>query len=193
MDGTLTDKDMGLELSYLFWEAAAHHTAPPSPPLSPAASHTLPLPLASAHAHDHAHDHEYFDPVSPLLDPSSPTAVLLPFAALLPYLDGVLKQHALHTAARNDFITYWLPALSKQPYVALRFLPQAVYERAAELRVEPRPDVVTRAMMLFVAVRVVRVYNMLVGGRRSRHYQPLALRQIERCCNPARIVIGWQV
>ena len=56
------------------------------------------------------------------------------------------------SAARNDFITYWLPALSKKPYVALRFLPQAVYERAAELRVEPKPDVVTRAMMLFRGV-----------------------------------------
>ena len=149
-DGTLVEKGTALELSYLFWEAAAHRAAPPSPPLSPADSHTLQH--TSAPAHDRVQDHEYFDPASPLLDPSSPTAVLLPFAALLPYLDGALKQLTLHTAARNDFITYWLPLLSKQPFVALRFLPQPVYERAAELVVRPAPDVVTRVMMLFRGV-----------------------------------------
>ncbi|KAI1797047.1 hypothetical protein LXA43DRAFT_500372 [Ganoderma leucocontextum] len=53
---------------------------------------------------------------NPTLAPDTPTAVLLPFA---PYLDRVLK--------RNDFISYWLPALSKKPYVALRFLPQRAY------------------------------------------------------------------
>lgn len=144
-DGTLVEKDTGLELSYLFWEADAAHAAPPSPPLSPADPNTLAFP-------SNEHDYDYFDPAYPLLDPSSPTAVLLPFASLLPYPDGVLRALTLHTAARNDFITYWLPLLSKQPFVALRFLPQPVYERAAELVVLPAPDVVTRVMMLFRGV-----------------------------------------
>ncbi|KAH9934083.1 uncharacterized protein BXZ73DRAFT_100921 [Epithele typhae] len=133
-DGTLVELSSGLELSYLFWEAESRHV-PSSPPPSPR--------LAAI---------EHFDPAAPTLDPTSPTAVCLPFAALLPYLDNALKRLTLHVAARNDFITYWLPKLSKAPFVALRFLPQAAYARAAELRVEPAPDVVTRVFMLFRGV-----------------------------------------
>ncbi|KAH9934085.1 ubiquitin-domain-containing protein [Epithele typhae] len=133
-DGTLVEHCSGLELSYLFWEAESRHV-PSSPPLSPK--------LAAI---------EHFDPATPALDPTSPTAVCLPFAALLPYLDDALKRLTLHVTARNDFITYWLPKLSKAPFVALRFLPQAAYARAAELRVEPAPDVVTRVFMLFRGV-----------------------------------------
>ncbi|PIL28582.1 hypothetical protein GSI_08623 [Ganoderma sinense ZZ0214-1] len=70
-----------------------------------------------------------------------------PLNPLLPYLDGTLKLLSLHTSARNDFITYWLPKLAKKPFVALRFLPQAAYEGAAKLGVEPAPDVVTRVFM----------------------------------------------
>ncbi|PIL28617.1 hypothetical protein GSI_08659 [Ganoderma sinense ZZ0214-1] len=137
-DGTLVEKDTGLELSYLFWEADSNASLPTSPPLSPADG-----ALA-----------EYFDPVYPALDCDSPTAVLLPFAKLLPYLDATLKKLSLHTAARNDFITYWLPKLAKQPFVALRFLPQAAYERAAALEVHPKPEVVTRVFMLFRGVSI---------------------------------------
>ena len=34
-DGTLVEKDTGLQLTYLFWEATAYFAAPPSPPLFP--------------------------------------------------------------------------------------------------------------------------------------------------------------
>lgn len=138
-DGTLTEQDSGLELSYLFWEAATNPTifTPPSSP-------SLGLPLV-----------EHFDPAYPSLSPSSPTAVLLPSDnTLLRYLDATLKKLTLHTSARNDFITFWLPKLQHHPFVALRFLPQAAYERAAELSVrsDPSPDVVTRVFMLFRGV-----------------------------------------
>ncbi|KAI0719874.1 hypothetical protein C8T65DRAFT_635464 [Cerioporus squamosus] len=139
IDGTLIEKSSNRELSYLFWEAASDATVPASPPLTPAGPDMLP-PL------------EHFDPAFPILEPHSPTAVLLSFKDLLPYLDEALKSLTLHTSARNDFITYWLPKLSKKPYVALRFLPQAVYERAAQLDVTPVPDVVTRVFMLFRGV-----------------------------------------
>ena len=134
-DGTLVEKDTNLELSYLFWEAESNVSLPPSPTLIATDSST-----------------EHFDPAYPVLDCDTPTVVLLPFAELLPYLDAALKSLSLHTSARNDFITYWLPKLSKGPFVALRFLPQAVYERAAELDVQPAPDVVTRVFMLFRGV-----------------------------------------
>ncbi|KAI0750107.1 hypothetical protein C8Q80DRAFT_672621 [Daedaleopsis nitida] len=138
-DGTLVEKDTGRELSYLFWEALSNPAAPQSPPSTPLRE-----------MRDGSSEH--FDPSSPVLEPDTLTAVMLPFTDLLPYLDRVLKTLSLHTSARNDFITYWLPALSKKPFIALRFLPQAAYEHAAELNVEPKPDVVTRVFMLFKAV-----------------------------------------
>ena len=49
-------------------------------------------------------------------------------------------------------LRYWLPDLLKHEYVALRFLSQASYEQAAQMRVSPAPDVVTRVFMLFRGV-----------------------------------------
>jgi len=40
----------------------------------------------------------------------------------------------------------------KHNTVALRFLPQAAYEKAAPLDVSPSPDIVTRIFMLFQGV-----------------------------------------
>jgi len=40
----------------------------------------------------------------------------------------------------------------KHKTVALRFLPQAAYEKAAPLDVSPSPDVITRIFMLFQGV-----------------------------------------
>lgn len=141
-DGTLVETGSGLELSYLFWEASSKLGAPPSPKPSRAQDDV---------------EVEHFDPTHPSLNPDSSDSVLIPYHQLLPYLDRVLRGLTLHTAARNDFITYWLPALSKKPYIALRFLPQAVYERAAELKVTPTPDVITRIFMLFRGVDAVEV------------------------------------
>ena len=42
----------------------------------------------------------------------------------------------------------------KHEYIALRFVPQDAYERAAALRITPTPDVVTRVFMLFRRVAV---------------------------------------
>ncbi|KAI0750106.1 hypothetical protein C8Q80DRAFT_1314973, partial [Daedaleopsis nitida] len=140
--GTLVERGTNLELSYLFWEAASGSNIPSSPPLTPVDGSDDAFRRSS----------ERFDPAYPFLEPHTPTSVLLPFPELLSYLDTALKDLSLHTSARNDFITYWLPKLSKQPYVALRFLPQPVYERAAELLVNPKPDVVTRVFMLFRGV-----------------------------------------
>ena len=37
----------------------------------------------------------------------------------------------------------------KHKYIALRFVPQSAYERAAPLKILPAPDIVTRVFMLF--------------------------------------------
>lgn len=71
------------------WEAEYNPALPPSPPLIAADSGA-----------------ERFDLAYPALDGDTPTAVLLPFADLLPYLDAALKVPPLHTSAWNDIITY---------------------------------------------------------------------------------------
>ena len=40
----------------------------------------------------------------------------------------------------------------KHEYIALRFIAQDAYEQAAQLRITPVPDVVTRVFMLFSGV-----------------------------------------
>ena len=67
----------------------------------------------------------------------------------------------------NDFITYWLPKLSKRPYVAIRFLSQAAYERAAALEVVPPPDVVTHVFMLFRGVKEDEVVEWAAARARA--------------------------
>src|SRR6266702_5444187 len=49
---------------------------------------------------------------------------------------------------------YWLPDMLKHEYVALRFVTQDAYERAAPMHIAPAPDVVTRVFMLFRGVSV---------------------------------------
>ena len=51
-------------------------------------------------------------------------------------------------------IRYWLPDMLKNEYIALRFVAQDAYEQAAQLRIAPVPDVVTRVFMLFRGVPV---------------------------------------
>jgi len=54
--------------------------------------------------------------------------------------------------ARTGSRRYWLPSLLKHEYIALRFIPQSSYEKAAQMRISPTPDVVTRVFMLFRGV-----------------------------------------
>lgn len=136
-NGELTELNTGLDVAYLFWEA---HTGPPvpvSPPQSPIVS-SLPL------------DVEVFNPSDAHL--SDNDSVVISVDTITPYLDAAPKALGLHTEARTSFITYWLPAILKHDHVALRFLPQPVYEQAAPLKISPVPDVITRIFMLFIGV-----------------------------------------
>jgi hypothetical protein len=54
----------------------------------------------------------------------------------------------------------------KHKYVALRFLPQISYERAAPLDISPRPDITTRIFMLFKGVPEHRLVDW--SGAQSR-------------------------
>ncbi|KAH8977065.1 hypothetical protein EDB92DRAFT_1958976 [Lactarius akahatsu] len=164
-DGTLVDKISGMEVSYLYWEAVAS-----AQPVTPGSSRAT-TPIA---------DIETFDPAHPSVKPGD--SVLLPTSKVPGYLDVVLKALALHTEARTSFITlrirffltpsifvfrgkrktltadlrdrFWLPDMLKHEYVALRFVAQEAYERAAPMHIAPAPDVVTRVFMLFRGVPV---------------------------------------
>ncbi|PBK61377.1 ubiquitin-domain-containing protein [Armillaria solidipes] len=137
-DHTMTDIASGAQVSYLFWEAETNPHLPPSPPSSPR------LGLA---------DLDIIPPFDPsMADLTDSNSVVLPRSRTAPYLDKALTTLGLHVEARTSFITYWLPSILKHDFVALRFLPQASYEHAAPLDVEPKPDVVTRVFMLFKRV-----------------------------------------
>ncbi|CAE6418884.1 unnamed protein product [Rhizoctonia solani] len=133
-DGTLLDQATGREVAYLFWEAYTNPKSQLSPPITRPGSPIESLTIA-------------FDPAYPVLVPSQ--SALLPFDKVTGYIDDVLLGLGLHTEARTSFITYWLPDLSKHTFIALRFLPQDEYEKAAPLNITPAPEVVTRVFMLF--------------------------------------------
>ncbi|GAA5890580.1 hypothetical protein JCM6882_002969 [Rhodosporidiobolus microsporus] len=136
-EGQLVDKKSEVDLSYLFWEAVAER--------STTASSTSPVASNGVSG---------FDPSNPSLTPSN--GAVLPLALFLPYLDKVLFDLSLHTSARTEFITFWLPHFnriaSRAQHIAFRFLPQREYEQAARIEVDPRPDVVTRVFLLFKGV-----------------------------------------
>ncbi|KAG1853274.1 hypothetical protein C8R48DRAFT_723405 [Suillus tomentosus] len=127
-DGSLTEHNSGLNVSYLFWEAETNSQAA-----------YKPQPV------------DTFNPVSNSLDDTD--SIVTPVDRVTVYLDNSLKVLGLHTEARTSFITYWLPSFLKHEYVALRFIPQAAFECAASLHISPQPDVVTRVFMLFKGIR----------------------------------------
>jgi hypothetical protein len=132
----LFEKNSGLTVSYLFWEADSRPVRPESPPLSPGA------------AVDRTN--ERFVPASAnLCDDDS---VLLSSKQTTMYLERSLEVLGLHVEARTSFITFWLPYFQKYTHVALRFIPQRSLELAAPLSVTPQPDVITRVFMLFKGV-----------------------------------------
>ncbi|KAG1736357.1 hypothetical protein EDB19DRAFT_1721864 [Suillus lakei] len=128
-DGNLTENNSGLDVSYLFWEAKTN-------------SDTFPCSPASK-----PQSVDVFSPTSSTLNDTD--SVVISVDKVTVYLDKSLKVLGLHTEARTSFITYWLPSVLKHEYIALRFVPQPAYERAASLSISPQPDVVTRVFMLF--------------------------------------------
>ncbi|KAG1841991.1 hypothetical protein C8R48DRAFT_643701 [Suillus tomentosus] len=132
-DGSLTERNSGLDVSYLFWEAKTNSDAFPRSPASE---------LQSV---------DVFSPTSSTLGDMD--SIVVSVDKVTVYLDKSLKALGLHTEARTSFITYWLPSILKHEYIALRFVPQLAYERAAPLSLSPQPDIVTRIFMLFRGIR----------------------------------------
>ncbi|KAG8951145.1 hypothetical protein FRC00_007415 [Tulasnella sp. 408] len=159
-DGTLTvigGDHAGVDAAYLFWEAQVAEGAmeiPDSPPASRPATPAIIRELA-------------FIPGKTICSPSD--SVLIRAKDVPKYLDKALQALTLNAEARTSFITFWLPSLVRHQFVALKFIPQASFERAAPLDIIPRPDVVTRIFMLFQGVKASDI----------SHWQPAESRASE--------------
>ncbi|KAG1734367.1 hypothetical protein EDD22DRAFT_973700 [Suillus occidentalis] len=123
-DGSLTEHNSGLDVSYLFWEAKANLGAFP---LSPT-SKLQPVPV------------DTFDPISSNLNDMD--SVVIPVGKVAVYLDKSLKALGLHTEARTSFITCLLATIIPEARIHRPPIRPA-YERAASLSITPQPDVMT--------------------------------------------------
>ncbi|KAG9015630.1 hypothetical protein FRB90_004668 [Tulasnella sp. 427] len=147
-DGTMTvlsGAQAGTDVSYLFWEAQIADQAmelPDSPPVSRPSTPTTGYRLIRREL--------AFIPGKTTCSPSD--SVLVESKDAPAYLNKALETLGLHTEARTSFITFWLPDMLRHRFIALKFIPQTFFERAAPLDITPRPDVVTRIFMLFQGV-----------------------------------------
>ncbi len=67
---------------------------------------------------------------------------------LIPFLEARLSELGLNARERNDFITYWLPELSKNKYNVISF-DATNYTSGARLKIKPAPDTLIRVFMTF--------------------------------------------
>ncbi|KAH6904680.1 hypothetical protein BKA70DRAFT_1403189 [Coprinopsis sp. MPI-PUGE-AT-0042] len=147
-DGNLRQTQTGLNVSYLYWEADTTAVGLWSPPASLLANGT-------------GQDIETFIPNRPSLHVSN--SVLFSLQELMPYLDKALLALGLNTEART----------SNHKNVAMRFLPQEAYGKAAPLDVQPKPDVVARIFMLFQGIEDADLQKW--GGASKRAEEPVEL------------------
>lgn len=81
------------------------------------------------------------------LDPSR--AHCVPGAEAAAFMERVCERYALTDAECGDFVTYWLPALARNPYNVIELVDEGTYARYAQLHVTPTPDAVIRPFMIF--------------------------------------------
>lgn len=81
------------------------------------------------------------------LDPAR--AHCVPRGESAAFLERACSRFALTDLECGDLVTYWLPALAKNPYNLIQFVDEDTYGRYARLTVEPRPDAVIRPFLIF--------------------------------------------
>jgi len=62
---------------------------------------------------------------------------------------AVLTRAGLNNTETTDFLDFWVEKMKDKPYVFVTFANQQAFERAAPLRITPRPDSVLRLFMYF--------------------------------------------
>lgn len=68
------------------------------------------------------------------------------------FLGEALRTLGLSSHEAEDFTAYWLPLMTRSPFVAVRFATREEIETAAPLVVTPAPDTVIRVLMDFRAL-----------------------------------------
>jgi hypothetical protein len=130
-DSIMFDHATDIYASCLFWEAETV------------------LPKSGTVIHNRS-----FTPNTPHLTPAR--SRILERDELIPYLYKCLEALCLTPAMRTDFITFWLPKFyelhQKNFDIALNFVEQAEYEKAARLTFSKKPDAVVRVFMVFGGV-----------------------------------------
>jgi hypothetical protein len=65
------------------------------------------------------------------------------------FLDDVSLELGLNVKEQTDFVSFWLPALAKNPLNLVQVMVGAEVEAIATMRVEPQPDAEVRVFLLF--------------------------------------------
>ncbi|KAG6899531.1 hypothetical protein C0993_009347 [Termitomyces sp. T159_Od127] len=138
-DGSLMACETGLELSSLFWEADLNARS-----FSRSRQGEIPGTWSLSDAN----------------------SVVLSSDDITGYLQRALLFLGLHTEARTNFVTFWLPTLMSHKHIALRFMPQAEYSMIVPLDIKPQPDVIIRVFMLFQGVMDLELWP---SARRRAH------------------------
>jgi len=68
------------------------------------------------------------------------------------FLEDAAAKYALNDRERTDYVTYWLPALERNPYSLVQFLSETEYAKYAEMKITPAPETVNRLFMIFQRV-----------------------------------------
>lgn len=123
---TVNNPNHRIPTPYLFWEAE-----------------TTPLPVSPKP------DGTPSDPFSVFALRNKDTMTLPVDSGFWLYLDKTLRTLRLDDKQRADFITYWMADISRHQYLAFRFLIQDEINFAAELQVDPVPELVYRVFLVF--------------------------------------------
>jgi hypothetical protein len=83
-------------------------------------------------------------------------------------MKNVLTKFGMNEQETADFLEFWLPKMVEKPYVFVTFADQRDFERAAPLKITPKPDSVLRVFMYFE------------GLDASRAVEPLSIRPFVR-------------
>ncbi|MBP9819841.1 hypothetical protein KBC79_03810 [Candidatus Woesebacteria bacterium] len=69
-------------------------------------------------------------------------------ADVVPFLEKELAARGLNSREITDFVTYWYPAMSRNPFNLVRFL-DTEYTEGAGLAIAPQPESLIRVFMVF--------------------------------------------
>ncbi|KDR73262.1 hypothetical protein GALMADRAFT_251857 [Galerina marginata CBS 339.88] len=132
--GVLTDQSDGFIISKIAWEAQKY------------CSPSLEIPDQGGI------DTDSFNPNSIVLNDENAVLLSPGEYSFYTFFQRVLVPFGFNERARLHFMSVWKD-LEKHTKVAVRFLPQGFYSKAALLNVSPSPDVINRIFVLFQGVK----------------------------------------